>query len=225
MTEFILFRSRLIHNNQLGSNTNTHRGRGSDFSDISIYSSWDDTRDISWRHSARSGNILKKTRIEEDCFPIRIVQTIWSNQLFCTRKNKKSQYEYSIEISQKIHQSATKYHFPIEDIDIVETRELRNTMIFYITTSLDISVFRELSGIAKNNDIIVIHVFHPYELNPDDDLIFDGLSLSKNKYLSELTTKKEQIRKQLIQSHIWYLELTTESNIPKEINRLLKNRI
>lgn len=45
-------------------------------------------------------------------------------------------------------------------------------MIIYITTSLDVADIAVIIGLTRTNDVIVIHVFHPYEVTPDDDLLF-----------------------------------------------------
>lgn len=45
-------------------------------------------------------------------------------------------------------------------------------MILYITTTLDVADISSLSALTRDNDVIVIHVFHPYEVTPSADLLF-----------------------------------------------------
>jgi hypothetical protein len=45
-------------------------------------------------------------------------------------------------------------------------------MIIYITTTLDIADIVSLAALTRDNDVIVIHVFHVYEVAPSDDLLF-----------------------------------------------------
>jgi hypothetical protein len=45
-------------------------------------------------------------------------------------------------------------------------------MILYITTTLDVAETAALSALTRDNDVIMIHIFHPYEVRPSTDLLF-----------------------------------------------------
>lgn len=201
------------------------RGRGTDFSDIVAYIPGDDTRDISWKHSARLGTLEKKIRLEEESFPIMIVDNISENQLFSTEEIPESPYSFAQKVITAIENSAKKYHFPIQTSwAIIQKENIRNTMILSITTSLDMSEVHDLLWLTRANDVIFIHIFHPYELSPDDKKIFMGLSLKRNQYTKEFSEKRQEIQ-DTIRKRWWdYIMMTTDMDISQTLNNFFKNR-
>lgn len=226
MLPYILFRSHKVHSTKSGSNILTHRGRGSDFADIGPYIVWDDTRDISWKHSARTETLSKKIRIDEESFPIIVIQDIDASHGFFTEQYSKSTYTLATELIERIVTSCKKYHFPIETIQVTpDIKNIRNSMIFYITSSLDAHQFEEIRWLTESNDLIVVHVFHPYEVSPDSSLILWGFSVKKDSYQKEFEKIRKNIEK-TIQSARWsYIMITTNTDSVSELNRFFKTRI
>lgn len=221
---YILFRSHKIHSTQSWSNVLTHRGRGSDFSDIWPYIVGDDTRDISWRHSARTDTIQRKMRVEEDTFPIYIVQTLDISHGFYTEDARRSPFEYATELQNTVLSSAKKYHYKAQVSPLQEVKNKKNSMIFYITSSLERWDIDDIRGLAEHNDLIVLHIFHPYELNPTDWLLFDWLWIRGNAYKKEFERKQKDIEKLIQGIDAGYLLLTTDMSIAPRINQFFKNR-
>lgn len=221
---YILFRSHKIHSTQSWSNILTHRGRGSDFSDIWPYIVGDDTRDISWRHSARTDTIQRKMRVEEDTFPIHIIQTLDISHGFYTEDARTSTFEYATGLENTILSSAKKYHYRAQVSKLQEVKSKKNSMIFYITSSLDRGDMDDVRGLTKHNDLIMLHVFHPYELQPEDWLLFDWLWLSSKTYTKEFEKKQKSIEKLIQSIDAGYLLLTTDMSITPRINQFFKNR-
>lgn len=221
---YILFRSDKIHSTESGSNYLTHRGRGSDFSDIWPYIVGDDTRDISWRHSARTDTIQRKMRIEEDAFPISIIQTIDISHGFYTEDVQKSTSEYARDIHDTIISSARKYHYKSEESILEKVKHKKNSMIFYITSSLEVEELALLRGLAQSNDLILLHVFHPYELDPDSWLLFGWFWLNAKRYQQEFENKRKEVERLMRSIDAWYLLLTTDMHITPRINQFFKNR-
>jgi uncharacterized protein (DUF58 family) len=224
MERYILFRSRGIHTVDVWQSHTTHRARGSDFSDIWPYIVGDDTRDISWKHSARTDTIQKKVRTEEDAFPIYIIQKIDTSNEFYTEDTKKSTHEYATELQDILFISARKYHCKVKASKLQEIKQKRNSMIFYITSSLDIWDIEEIRGLARHNDLIVIHVFHPYELDPQNWLLFDWFWLSIKSYKRDFDERRKRIEKVIQTIDAWYILTTTDMDIPSSINRFFKRR-
>lgn len=221
---YILFRSHKIHNSISGSNILTHRGRGSDFSDIWPYVVGDDTRDISWRHSARSDTIQRKMRIEEDAFSIYIIQTINTYHQFYTEESPITVDMFAWALQRELLQSAKKYHYKAQETTLQKAKNIKNAMIFYVTSSLDICDFEHIRGLAIYNDLIVLHVFHPYELNPTDWLLFDWFWLKNKSYRKEFETQQKDIERLILTMDAGYLLLTTDMDITRNINQFFKNR-
>lgn len=202
-----------------------HSGRGSDFSDIVEYIPGDDTRDISWKHSARLGTLKKKLRLEEESFPIVIGNMIQKSQWFSTKKHPKSPYEFTEELIKNIVNSASKYHFPVDIVWWkIPKRKMMNAMILTLTSTLEESDIHDMLGLTTHNDLIFIHIFHPYELSPYDDRLFAGLSLNKESYIKEFDAKKEIIKDTIRKRWGDYLMITTDMNIVHTLNSFFKNR-
>ncbi len=221
---YILFRSHKIHNTYSGSNILTHRGRGSDFSEIEPYIVWDDTRDISWQHSARTPGIQKKIRMEYDTFPIHITQTVPDTHWFYTEDGSKSAFEYANTIKDTILTSAKKYHYKTKISQIKELQHTKNSMIFYITSTLDAQDLEQIYGISRNNDLIVLHIFHPYELNPTSWFLFDGLWINPTSYKKEFENKQKNIKKLIEGIGAGYILLTADMTAVPYLNQFFKNR-
>ena len=106
-------------------------------------------------------------RIEEDAFPISIIQTIDISHGFYTEDVRKSTSGYAQDIRDTIISSARKYHYKSEESTLEKVKHKKNSMIFYITSSLEVEELALIRGLAQFNDLILLHVFHPYELDPD----------------------------------------------------------
>ena len=225
MEHYIRFRSHKIDTSGLGTHLPTRRWRGSDYSDIAPYISGDDTRDISWKHSARSVDLQKKIRLEDGSFPISVINTIGSDSCFYTERDKKSPYQYAHEIVERISDSAKKYHFPIREFDSTQELEWsRNTMVFYITNGLESVELDTVRAISGGNDVIVIHIFHPYEISPTSSLIFRGLGLDTKRYIREFGEKRKHFQQQTYSIHASYLSLMTSDMPTGKLNQFFKNR-
>lgn len=224
MERYILFRSRGIHTMRSWDSHRTHRGRGSDFSDIWLYIPGDDTRDISWRHSARTWSISKKIRIDEETFSIYIIQDEESMSTFYTPKDPISTYEYTERLESIISTSAKKYHYSVHTISIEEARYKKNSMIFYITSDVEWRDIQKLWGIAAHNDLIVLHVFHPYEIEPTDELLFWWVWVNKSAYQQEFEERRKSVEKNIHTMNSWYLLLSTSMPVVTRMNQFFRHR-
>ena len=225
MERYILFRSKKIRTRTAWDNILTHRGRGTDFADIVPYSVGDDTRDISWTHSGRTDTLMRKVRAEEDSFPILVINTIDESHGFFTDIHQKSPYQFAMELTESIQTSAQKYHFPSQiQTDTSWLKEKKNHMILYISTTLDSTEIASLAWLTHDNDVILIHVFHPYEVDPSTDLIFTWLSLSNKRYQEEFEKKKNDIQETILKSGGAYLSMTTDVKSTPCMNNFFKNR-
>jgi hypothetical protein len=168
---------------------------------------------------------MRKVRTEEDSFPILVINTIDESHGFFTDAYPKSSHQFASELTESIRESAKKYHFPSRiQADTARLKWARNHMILCITTTLDVVDIVALSGLTRDNDVIVIHVFHPYEVAPSDDLLFAWLSLSNKWYKKEFDSKVSEIKKSVIKCGGSYLSMTTEILWVPCMNHFFKNR-
>lgn len=81
---------RQIQSLQSGSYLSRFRGRGSEFDEVRPYQAGDDTRDIDWRVSARTGRTYTKQYREERECPVLIALDLRRPMFFGTRQRFKS---------------------------------------------------------------------------------------------------------------------------------------
>jgi hypothetical protein len=168
---------------------------------------------------------MRKVRTEEDSFPILVINTIDESHGFFTDVYPKSSYQFAKELTESIRESAKKYHFPSRiQADTEWLKWARNHMILYITTTLDVADIASLSALTRDNDVIVIHVFHPYEMDPSADLLFAWLTLSNKWYKKEFDSKVSEIKKSVIKCGGSYLLMTTDILWVPYMNHFFKNR-
>jgi hypothetical protein len=226
MERYIFFRSRYIRWLQSWDGHLLRVGRGTDYWDITEYMPGDDTRDISWAHSMRStwANLKKKIRSEEDIFPILIINTIQESEQFSTKKSPVSVWEYAAKLVSHIEISAKKYHFPLKLVQALWDNRVRQHMILYITHDISSLWISAITWLCKYNDLIVIHLCHPYEQDPSGDLILEGSWVDIAAYTRSFQEQQRIFSKDLI-SHRWgYIMLNTEDNINASMNNFFKNR-
>lgn len=82
--------------------------------------------------------------MEEDNFPIVIVQNIDVSHGFYTYDNTISAFAYAQKIQTTINLSAKKYHLTTKNITKENIERERNAMIFYIIATIDTMDFRHL---------------------------------------------------------------------------------
>jgi hypothetical protein len=162
--------------------------------------------------------------MEYDTFPIHIAQTVPDTHWFYTEDWPKSAFEYANTIKDGITSSAKKYHYKTQISKIKELQQTKNAMIFYITSTLNIQDIEVMHGISHNNDLIVLHTFHPYELDPIDWFLFDGLWINPTSYKKEFENKQKNIKKLVESIGAGYILLTTDMLAIPYLNQFFKNR-
>jgi hypothetical protein len=76
------------------------------------------------------------------------------------------------------------------------------------------------------NDIIVIHLLHPYEADPDMDstLLFESRRIDSIRYKEALLESRTDIRKYLEKNNIAYISAVSTDNPVTLLNHFFKYR-
>lgn len=75
-------------------------------------------------------------------------------------------------MQQNLKKSSQVFHFPLlsytEDIspESLLKNKVSNKLILLISSSLDTREWKNIHKLSEHNDIILVHVFHPFEVDP-----------------------------------------------------------
>lgn len=226
--KYILFRSRKLHTHTSWQGDTLHTWWWIDISDFSPYNPWDNIRDISWKHSAKNNGLIRKVREENDTFPLGIIDFIHENYEFYTIKDPISVGRYRNDLSENIRSSAKKYNFPI--ININTTKKYANilsSMIFIFIHDIDWQKLGDIRWLSAYNDVILVHIIHPYEveLANEEDIIISGYNINKKSYLQLHHEENKRLKEFASHNKISYLNITTRQDICDTLSQFFKHRI
>ena len=106
------------------------------------------------------------------------------------------------------------------DISSMSHMQPMNALIFICNTEID----DQIRLLAYHNDLIYLDLYHPYERDPDTDLLFFGKAIDRISY--QVTYNKQQeLRKKTITQAGWsYLQISTQDDIVTLLNIFFKKR-
>jgi hypothetical protein len=231
----IVFRSRVLDHTYSGNSFKSIRQRGTDWSNLRIYEN-DDTRDIAWSRS-NNENIYIKERHNQWAIHIIGAFIRWSGEEFFIENIYESKWFFLDSAMQSIQKSAFKSNYTYtqyawENIDSIwkklKMAHTRNTLllIFRIFT-WDSSVSKEILNLSSQNDIVMIDIFHQFELNPTSDIMIDGKILSQSsitQYKRELAKREKEDDSILNRAHISRIKIKTNENLENRLNYFFKER-
>ena len=224
---YILFRTRRGNiQTKWGNSEKLWKIRWDIWDTLRTYTPWDRIRDIFWGKSLIS-QIFVKNRNASESFDI-IVTTDGSLTGFFTPSEKISPILFFESAKHIIEKSAKQWWYPfssIKDITIVrEKMRLKNTMICIFSNHLEEKNLEYLKNLSPVNDVIYIHTFHPFEIDPDDSLLFGFQTLKVQKYQKEWKEKQKYIESYVQSLWCSYISIYTHGSISERMNILFKNR-
>ena len=136
----------------------------------------DDARDIAWKQSAKSPeNPYTKVRHNENATPVFLIGSIDSSWEFATRQNPLTKYDFYDRLHRALEFSSQALRFPYreekgqEAISTLQKQKIQGSLILYVTASLDPHTLEVLKVLTHHNDVVILHLLHPYERSPENE--------------------------------------------------------
>ncbi len=218
---YIFFRSHIGRIDTSGSSNSLRYGRGFDWDTLRLYTPWDNTRDIAWMKSWIETFIRNRTETEN--FPIYILEDVGTENEFFTNTHPISKNEFTKEFIRVCHESAKKYGHPFKG-KLQKNEEIKNAMIFIVSSTLDMQDVWFIKKFSLFNDVIFLHILHPFEKNPDKTILFSFKKIKVQQYVEQFEKRKEEIRKFIIKNWCSYVDIYTHESIYDKLNFFFKNR-
>ncbi len=214
----------------------TH-ARSTDFDSLREYSEGDDARDIAWKQSAKwVGTFVRSTQSEQSISLMLIgdIDNGWTFQLEESSRNKhefykilKEQCQYTSHRNGNIYTENIYTSMGIGKISEYSIRnEKRKNLILLVTGCLKKESYKSLIPLARHNDMLIIHLLHPYERDPQnyEKLLMESRTPKISKYKIALDENLWTIQKELTRNNISYIEASTEDNPAELLNFFFKHR-
>ena len=215
---------------------NKLKWRGSEYDIIRPATPYDDARDIAWKQSTKTELPYVKSREDTIKLSIQIIGIEDSGWEFSLEQNDtKKDFYRKLDISCKAtsiyhghtYESKLIKKSTLQEIgDDMRKRKIQKRVSIFVCSSLDISTYEKLYPLAHHNDIIIIHLLHPYESDPTNytDYLFGSRCVDATDYLREMKQKKEVLKKYLSQKNISYISALSIDDPVNLLNYFFKNR-
>lgn len=99
----------------------------------------------------------------------------------------------------------------------------KNRLLMIITSSIDVEEYKKLAWRFAGNDIVFLMLYHPFEIEPRENSIFES-QLPNKRYYTEMNNRIVSIQKYLHSSWISNIVLRTTDNIVLKLNHFFKHR-
>lgn len=209
-------------------------GQGDDWSDIVQYIPGDDPRDILWKKTYAE-NIYRKKRNLDTRLSIICLNILNPGDDFTSTQWSFSRNLYKDQAIKSITQSAKKLKYPVEyftgNMDhIWETllsEQKQNTLMIILTSDYAQEIPRAFSRLAMMNDIVWIHLYHPWELSPTPQELFFWKVFSPRyriKYKNTIENFEKQKTRMLEKHNISPIFQSIDQNIEDSLNHFFKYR-
>jgi hypothetical protein len=231
MAETIHFRSHIWAKNTPGSwSTRQYAWHGMDWNTLRPYVETDDARDIVWKKSLSSNTFSVKNHRDTATLDIIIYYEESSGDLFRTRENPTSRKDYYKQSHWYLEQSARSWQHRFLSLAghewWIELGKIqpRNALILVFWSELQIHTLEKWKKYTYLNDVIILHTFHPFEIYPNDNIMFLGCVLKVKSYKEQFEKNCEKTKTRIHSMHWHYLRIRTDEPIDKKLNYFFKNR-
>lgn len=197
---------------------------------IRNFDSDDNARDIAWKKSTSSDRIFTKEHESEGSTNV-FFGTIGTDGFeFSTENYPISKKDFIENLKHSIEKSSAFFHFPLfllenDTLKKLSAKKPKNSIILIVSSSLDTNVWKDLEYFSKQNDVILLHLFHPFEINPsEEDIILESKKIDTKKYGEEFWKLQEDTHNYGQKRWISIVELQTNEDPVLALNFYFKHR-
>jgi len=229
----IVFRSRYGIPTSIGHSLKKTPLSHDEWSDIGLYTPYDESRDIVWKKFTTDTTYAKKRNTES---LIRLIFWISRDRGddFWTEGSPTSRSEWKARSKKMLEFSAMRGGYQYETLEgsfstiqyRLRSRQTKNHLIILLG-NLGERELMALRTLGITNDLVIVHPYHPWEKNPDASVMLQGKVFDAKKYSayqSALTLHESTTRKTLATSQSEAIFTTTDRPIQITLNHCFKYR-
>lgn len=218
----------------LGSTRNMKQ-RGSEYDALRLATPLDDARDIAWKHSLKWDSLYVKSREESTDISLSLIgiqDLSWDFSL----EGETTKIDFYTRLERACHDTSISERYRYDDhiythMSIYEVsweligKHVRNTLIICVLSDLEKTHYEHLAKLGVHNDIVILHLLHPYESDPAlySSTIIESY-LIDIWYISALYKAQEDLRSHLTRNNISYLPALTTDDPILLLNQFFKHR-
>ena len=226
MSSQILFRSKRTSKDTFWNSQTYIKQRWSSWSHLRWYSDTDDIRDIAW-------NKIKpewlSVRVRENNGNFNIMSYWWETDYDnfyiknpnLSKKNTLGKFRELLNRNIKLWWHTYNEFFGQQGLINIIKKQPKNNLIF-ICNLWDIS--NEIKLLAYHNDVIYLDLYHPFEKNPNNNILFSWKVIHIEKYKKAYSQYTENLKTKIKQIHGSYIAISTEDDLVKILNTFFKKR-
>jgi uncharacterized protein (DUF58 family) len=206
----------------------------SEYENLRVATPYDDARDIAWKKSTKNDTLYVKSREDVANLAIRLIRIRDKSWGFTLEAwDDKDAFYRALDRACKESMAYYRYSYDISSspdirssVDWVLQKKINKNTILYTVSELDLDEYSYLSKLSKLNDVIIIHLLHPYEVDPciADVLLSESQSIKSIQYKEALLRSRLDIRKYLVKNNIAYIPALSTDNPVNLINHFFKYR-
>ncbi|MBX9809336.1 hypothetical protein K2X92_03045 [Candidatus Gracilibacteria bacterium] len=226
MSSQILFRSKKTSKDTFGNSQTYIKQRGSSWSHLRLYNNMDDIRDIAWNKIKPEGISV---RVRENNGDFNII-SYWGetdyDEFFIhnpniSRKNTIQKYRTLLSKNAKLGGHTYHEYVGTKGLGNIIQKQPKNNLIFICNLG---EITDEIKLLAFHNDVIYLDLYHPFEKNPNDNILFSGQIVHLEKYRKAYQEYIDNLKKRIHQIHGSYVSISTEDDLVKILNIFFKKR-
>ncbi len=236
MPHIIHFRSKQYQKQNWIGSQKKMRARWSEYDTLHPATPYDDARDIAWKQSAKSESLYTKSREDMINISIRLVgiyDESWDFSL--NYGDKKINFYHMLNTACRDTSNYYRYSYNENTYthmgilwasERIRENQIMRELIIVVTSDLEILHYRGLSWLAKHNDIVLLHLLHPYESYPDkySDTLCESRIVDEVSYSESLNQAQRTIKEYLSKNNIAYVSGISTDNPVHLLNHFFKNR-
>ncbi len=236
MTQIIHFRSKQNQRHLWIGSQKKMRSRWSEYDTLRPATPYDDARDIAWKQSAKSESLFIKSREDTLNIAIRLIGVYDASWDFCLEYgDEKAKFYGKIDhacryTSSHFQHIYNEHMYTSMSIDwvsaLLQKKRIEKEVIIIITSNLTYTQYEWLTLLKKHNDVICIHLLHPFESNPDiyENTLCESSLIQKIAYKKELNKAQWEISSYLSKNNIGYIAAVSTDNPVDLLNYFFKYR-
>ena len=226
MSSQILFRSKKTSRDTFGSSQTYIKQRGLSWSHLRLYNDTDDIRDIAW---SKIKPEWISVRERENNWDFNIIsywgETDYDNFFIknpsISKKNTIQKYKTLLSKNARLGGHTYQEYIGTKSLWKIVQKQPKNNLIF-ICNLWEIS--DDIKILAFHNDVIYLNLYHPFEKNPNDNILFSWQVINIQKYKQAYEEQIDNLKKKIHEMHASYIAISTDDDLVKILNTFFKKR-
>ena len=236
MPHIIHFRSEQNQKQNWIGSQKKMRARWSEYDTLNPATPYDDARDIAWKASAKGENLYIKSREDTLSLAIRLIG-IYDRSWDFSLDFRDEKIAFYALLNRACQNTSKYYRYTYSEntytcmgikyvSEILRKNQVERELIIIVASDLETTQYEGLSWLAKHNDIVLLHLLHPFESHPTtyDSILCESRSINSIAYEASLNKVQKEIKEYLVKNNIAYIAWISDEDPIDLLNNFFKYR-